>query len=263
MRLEAVLAEITPLGHSVAMPNVWKNLTTQLLDFLLPPLCLICDEPVGGVATLCPLCWKQVGFIAPPLCACCGVPFDIPAGAGMLCGACIANTPHYQSARAAILYEESSRKLLLGFKHGDRTHAAQALAVWMHRAAGDLIAQADALLPVPLHRWRLFHRRYNQSALLAHKIAALADKSVLVDVLRRTRATPSQGHRNRKERQENVRGAFEISLRHNPAIKDKVLVLVDDVMTTGATVDECARILLKAGAKRVDIVVLARVKTVV
>ncbi len=245
------------------MPNAWKKLTTRLLDFLLPPLCLICDEPVGGVATLCPLCWKQVGFIAPPLCACCGVPFDIPAGAGMLCGACIANPPSYQSARASILYDEASRKLLLGFKHGDRTHAAQALAVWMQRAASDVIAQADVLLPVPLHRWRLFHRRYNQSALLAHKIAALTDKPVWVDVLRRTRATPSQGHRNRKERLENVRGAFEVSKSQGAAVKDKALVLIDDVMTTGATVEECARILLKAGAKRVDVVVLARVKFVV
>ena len=166
-------------------------------------------------------------------------------------------------ARAAIVYDDASRKLVLGFKHGDRTHAAAALAVWMHRAAGDMIAQADALLPVPLHRWRLFHRRYNQSALLAHKIAALADKPVLLDVLRRTRATPSQGHLKRKERQENVRGAFELSSRQSEEVKGKTLVLVDDVMTTGATVEECARILLKAGAKRVHVVVLARVKTVV
>ena len=241
----------------------WKTLIPRALDLFLPPLCLICDEPVGGTATVCPACWKQIQFIAPPVCDCCGAPFDIPAGAGMLCGACIADAPTYQSARAAIIYDDASRKLVLGFKHGDRTHAAPALAVWMHRAAGDVIAQADALLPVPLHRWRLFRRRYNQSALLAQQIGVLAGKPALMDVLRRTRATPSQGHMKRKERQENVRGAFALSPSQAAAVKDKVLVLVDDVLTTGATVGECARVLLKAGAAHVHVVVLARVKTVV
>ena len=240
-----------------------KNLISRALDLVLPPLCLICDEPVGGVATLCPACWKQIQFIAPPLCECCGVGFDVPVGAGMLCGACLAGTPQYQSARAALVYDDVSRKLILGFKHGDRTYAAAALAVWMHRAAGDVLAQADALLPVPLHRRRLFHRRYNQSALLAQHIGKLADKPVLFDALRRIRATPSQGHRKRKERQENVRGAFAVPLQQAVTVKDKVLVLVDDVMTTGSTVEECARILLKAGAKQVHVVVLARGKMVV
>jgi len=166
----------------------------------------------------------------------------------MLCGACLTQAPHYASARAAMLYDDASRKLILGFKHGDRTYAARALAVWMHRAAGDFIAQVDALVPVPLHRWRLFSRRYNQSALLAQHVGELAGKPVLPDILRRIRATPSQGHRKRKERQENVRGAFAVS---NPAaVEGKTLVLIDDVLTTGATVEECARVLLKAAQNR-------------
>ena len=240
-----------------------KNVAIRVLDLLLPPLCLMCDEPVGGAATLCPDCWKQIQFIAAPLCACCGAPFDIPAGAGMLCGSCLTQTPHFHSARAAMIYDDASRKLVLGFKHGDRTHAARALAVWMHRASDDFMAQADAVLPVPLHRWRLFKRRYNQSGLLAHHVGRLAGKPVLPDILRRIRATPTQGHRKRKERQENVRNAFAVSPHHRAAIAGKILVLIDDVLTTGATVEECARILMAAGAKQVHVLTLSRVKSVV
>jgi ComF family protein len=240
-----------------------KNVTSRVLDLLLPPLCLICDEPVGSAATLCPVCWKKIQFIAPPLCQCCGAPFDIPVEAGTLCGACLTQAPHFQSARAAMLYDEASRKLILGFKHGDRTYMTQALAVWMQRADSAVIAQADALIPVPLHRWRLFKRRYNQSALLAQQIGGLAGKPVFPDALRRTRDTPSQGHMKRKERQENVRGAFMTAPRYKNLIEEKTLILIDDVMTTGATVEECARVLLAAGAKQVHVLTLSRVKSVV
>jgi ComF family protein len=220
----------------------------------------MCDEPVGGNATLCPACWKQIQFIAPPFCASCGAPFDVPDAVGMQCGHCLNEPPRFTSARAAFLYDEASRKLVLGFKHGDRTYAAKALAVWMHRVADEFIAQADMLVPVPLHRWRLFQRRYNQSSLLAHEIGRLAGKPVLSHALRRVRATPSQGHRKRKERQDNVRGAFAIAPRQRALLKDKVIVLVDDVLTTGATVEECSRVLLAAGAARVHVLTLSRVK---
>ena len=203
------------------MAFLGKNLALRALDLLLPPLCLVCDEPVGANATLCAACWKKIQFIAPPFCACCGVPFDIPVEEGTLCGRCLTQSPRFQSARAAMLYDEASRKLILGFKHGDRTHAAQALAVWMHRAGGENLAQADALIPVPPHRWRLFHRRYNQASLLAQHLGALTGKPVFPDALRRIRATPSQGHRKRKERQENVRGAFAVASHHKAALEGK------------------------------------------
>ena len=248
--------------HNQSMNAHLKNASACALDLLLPPLCLMCDEGVGGAATLCPTCWKQIHFIAPPFCACCGAPFDIPAAAGMLCGSCLTTPPLYQSARAAMLYDEASRKLVLDFKHGDRTYAARALATWMHRAA-DFIAEADALVPVPLHRWRLFNRRYNQSAMLADHVGALMGKPVLVDVLQRIRGTPTQGHRKKKERQENVRGAFAVPPQHHALVAGKTLVLVDDVLTTGATVEECTRILLGAGARQVHVLTLSRVKSFV
>ncbi|MFA4995401.1 MAG: ComF family protein [Bdellovibrionales bacterium] len=245
------------------MALLWKNVAARALDLFLPPLCLMCDEPVGNTATLCPACWKQIQFIAPSFCACCGAPIDIPVAEGTLCGACLTEAPHFTSARAAMLYNDDSRKLVLGFKHGDRTYAAKALAVWMHRAGGEFLETADALVPVPLHRWRLFHRRYNQSAMLAQQIGILARKPVLHDALRRIRATPVQGHLKRKERQENVKGAFAVSARNKNSVEGKTLVLIDDVLTTGATVNECSRVLLKAGAKQVHVLTLSRVKSVV
>jgi len=240
-----------------------KSSAIKAVDFILPPLCLMCDEPVGGMATLCPECWKQIQFIAPPFCACCGASFEIPVSEGTLCGACLNEAPHFESARAAMLYDDASRKLILGFKHNDRTYAAKALAVWMHRAGSEFLESIDALVPVPLHRWRLFHRRYNQSALLAQHIGEMAHKPVLPDALKRVRDTPPQGHLKRKERQENVKGAFAINSRHIDNVKDKTLVLIDDVMTTGATVNECSRVLLKAGAKQVYVLTLSRVKSFV
>jgi ComF family protein len=162
-----------------------------------------------------------------------------------------------------MLYNDASRKLVLGFKHSDYTHAGRALAVWMHRAAADFIAHTDALIPVPLHRWRLFSPRYNQSSLLARHIGLLSGKPTLPDALRRIRATPSQSHRKRKERQENVKSAFVVSLYHRDAIENKILVLIDDIVTTGALVEECSRVLLKAGAKQVHMLTLSWVKSVV
>lgn len=245
------------------MPSKLKNIGVRFLNAVLPPLCLGCDAPAGGQASLCPECWKKIQFISAPFCHCCGAPFDIPVEDGTLCGACLANRPVFESARAAMIYDEASRKIALGFKHGDRTHAAKALAVWMHRAAGESLDQADAIIPVPLHRWRLFKRRYNQSALLAQELAALSGKMFLPDALWRTRDTESQGHMKRKERQENVRGAFAVAPSALAKIKGKKITLIDDVMTTGATVEECAKTLLKSGAAQVDVLTLARVRSFV
>jgi ComF family protein len=238
-----------------------RRFGNRVLDVLLPPLCLICDEPVAENATLCPACWPRVTFIAPPFCAACGAPFDVPVEEGTLCGRCIDAPPLFASARAAMIYDDFSRGLVLGFKHGDHTYAAKALAAWMQRAGGDRLAACDVIVPVPLHRRRLFARRYNQAALLALQIGRRAQKPVCVDALRRVRATPIQGHMKRKEREDNVRGAFAVA--HPAAVAGKAILLVDDVFTTGATAGECAKVLLAAGAARVDVLTLARVRVAV
>ena len=239
-----------------ALNNHWQ----KTLDVLLPPLCVACDTPVGADRTLCPACWQKIHFIAPPFCACCGLPFDIPVEDGALCGRCLEAPAHYAAARAAMVYDDASKNIILSFKHSDRTHPAKALAAWMLRAGKNLVQDADCLMPVPLHRWRLFKRRYNQAALLAQHMARLSGKQLLVDTLRRPRPTPPQGHMSRKERAENIRGAFAVHPPLKPLIQDKKIILIDDVLTTGATVNECSRVLREEGAKEVTVLALARVR---
>jgi ComF family protein len=236
------------------------RLTGKALDLILPPLCLCCEAPVAAHRTLCATCWSSIHFISPPFCAACGAPFEVPMGEGALCGGCIAEPPDFRAARAPMLYDDASRRIVLAFKHADRTHPAPALAAWMHRAGGEFWAEADIIAPVPLHRWRLFRRRYNQAALLALRLGQLAHKTVIVDLLARQRATPIQGHLSRKERQANVKGAFALNPAACADVKDRTVILIDDVLTTGATVNECSKVLLKAGARAVNVLVLARVK---
>lgn len=236
------------------------RLAQACLDALLPPLCLSCGGRVGTNGALCPECWKSIAFISSPLCQTCGKPFNIPLVNDSVCPEC-EETPHaFASARAAFIYDAASRNIVLGFKHGDRTHAAQALACWMVRAGECCLKEADVIAPVPLHRWRLFKRRYNQSALLANCIARTTKKQACMQALSRTRATQSQGHLNHKERRNNVAGAFMVPERQKPKIRNATIVLIDDVMTTGATLDECAKTLLAAGAKKVHALTLARVR---
>jgi ComF family protein len=234
--------------------RLWR----AVLDFLLPPLCFNCDSPVSENQTLCADCWKAIHFIGIPYCACCGGPFDVPVEEGSLCGACLDREPSFDRARSAVLYDDASRSLVLRLKHADQLHPVPALAVWMVRAGKDLWDDVDVIVPVPLHRWRLLKRRYNQSALLAKEIARLTGKPLLIDVLVRVRATESQGHKNAQQRQENLKGAFDIS---DPArLRDKHVLVIDDVMTSGATLSACAQTLKKAGAEAVCGLTLARTK---
>ncbi|MFC5355850.1 ComF family protein [Azospirillum himalayense] len=230
-----------------------------ILDTLLPPRCLCCGGAVDRQGGLCAPCWSGLTFIAPPLCAGCGTPFDFALEGEPLCGACIAEPPVFARARAVLAYDDGSRPLVLGFKHGDRIHAAGAYGAWLARAGAELLADADLLAPVPLHRLRLFRRRYNQAALLAQAAGRQAARPVIPDLLVRRRATPSQGGLDRSGRRRNVKGAFAVRPGLEPRVAGKRIVLVDDVLTTGATLSECARVLLRAGAERVDALTLARV----
>jgi ComF family protein len=175
------------------------------------------------------------------------------------CGACLQRRPVYDRARAAMAYDEGSRDLVLGFKHADRTEGAPAYAAWMARAAADLLDETDVIVPVPLHRWRLLRRRYNQAALLANALGKRERVPVAPDALVRKRNTPSQGAMTTDGRWRNVRGVFALRPAARRHIADRRVLLVDDVMTTGATLEACARTLKKAGAAGVDVVTLARV----
>lgn len=208
---------------------------------------------------LAPEAWASLSFIADPLCKRCGIPFSFEAGPDSVCGSCLADSPPFSAARAAIVYNDASRDFILKFKHADRMESVHSFLPWLLRAGGELLENADILVPVPLHRFRLLKRRYNQSALIALALARASGMACMPDALVRVRSTPGQGHLNFGERQKNVRKAFKPNARHAEKIKGARILLVDDVLTTGATVSECAKTLLRSGAARVDVLALARV----
>lgn len=227
------------------------------VNAVLPPRCLACGATVDAPGALCPTCFGGFTFIAPPQCRVCGVPLPDAVGETLLCGGCLRERPDFNQARAVFVYDAASKPLLLRFKHGDRTDAAVHLARWMHRAGEELVARSEVIVPVPLHRWRLLWRTYNQAALLANALGRLARKPVVPDALTRIRGTPSQGHLSRAARRRNLAQAIRA---HRPAaVAGRRVLLVDDVLTTGATADACTRALLAAGARQVDVLVLGRV----
>ncbi len=229
------------------------------VDILLPPRCLSCGETVAEPGALCGVCWPRLTFLTPPLCGICGFPFDYDPGAGAVCGECLRAPPPFERARTVFRYDEHSRDLVISFKHRDRIDAAPAYGKWMARAGSEILAEADVIVPVPLHRRRLISRRYNQSAELCHALGRETGLPHNPDLLVRTRATPTQGRLNRAERERNVRGAFALRPDAAPSLQGRRVVLVDDVLTTGATVNACARTLLRGGAAAVDVLTLARV----
>ena len=237
------------------------SVARSLLDAVLPPLCLGCGEIVSETGALCASCWARQAFLGPPHCARCSYPFpaDSDAGADALCGACLAHPPRYRRARAVLAYDQPSRSLVLPFKHGDRTDMAAAYADWMVRAGAELVADADLIAPVPLHWRRLFTRRYNQAVLLARGVAKKTGKPLAPDLLMRVRWTGSQAGLKAKERRDNVRRAFVVHSGWANKLDGRSVLLIDDVLTTGATVEACTLALRRAGASHVDVLTLARV----
>jgi ComF family protein len=235
-----------------------RSLFGRALDLALPTLCAACREPVGG-GGLCAACWSRLSLIAPPYCERLGIPFAYDPGPGVLSMQAIADPPAYHRARAAVRYDDVARKLVHSLKYGDRLDLAPTMGRWMARAGQELLAGADALIPVPLHWRRLWARRFNQSALLAKTIAQETGVAVADGTLKRVKATAQQVGLSQAERARNVQGAFGVSNERRADVAGRRLVLVDDVLTSGATSDACARTLLRAGARSVDVVVFARV----
>ena len=231
------------------------------LDVLLPPHCLTCDSPVEAPGQFCPGCFGRTAFITAPLCVSCGRPFEAAGQGGLdsVCEGCRAYPPAWSEARAALRYDDQARRILMPFKYGDRVEVARALAPHMARAGAVLLQDADLLVPVPLHRWRLLSRRYNQSALLAQVLSRLSGRPAVLDGLRRVRPTSSLGHLSGAQRRAELAGAFQVRASRVPILTDARVLLVDDVLPSGATADACARVLLAAGAARVDVLAAARV----
>ena len=247
-----------------------KEIADLALDTILPPRCVVTGQMVDKQGMVAPDAWAEMDFINNPICTKCGIPFGfetsgmndiagIETDGGMQCLSCIDYPPPFDSARAALKYNDHSRDLILGFKHADQTHAALAFVPWLKMAGAEMLEEADMLIPVPLHRWRLLKRRYNQSAIMAHFLHKETHIPVLYEGLVRVRHTETQGHLSFAERRKNVKRAFVVNEKYQDEVKDKMVILLDDVYTTGATAKECTKALKKAGAKEVHILTLARV----
>lgn len=229
------------------------------IGFLLPPYCLICPERVEPGGTLCARCWSRIDFITEPICPQTGRPFGHDPGAGVLSVEALGGRLAYDRARAVARYQDGVLDLVHGLKYRDRLDMAQPLGRLMARAGAELLADADCLVPVPLYRLRQWRRRYNQSALLARWTGQVAGVPVRTDLLVRIRATRPQVGLTASQRQRNVSGAFAVRDHLAGEVTGRRIVLVDDVITTGATVDACGRCLRRAGAASVDVLALARV----
>lgn len=230
-----------------------------LMRLVYPPVCAGCGKATGGPAALCARCWGEVRFIERPYCEITGLPFDHDRGEGLVSPKAIADPPPYARARSAVLHEGVARKIVHGLKFSDRADLAGMMAEWMQRAGREVIDDSDLIVAVPLHRARLFARRYNQSAELARTLARLSGKPFLPAAVRRIRATRQQIGLGLRARQDNVRGAFSVDPASVDLLTAKKALLVDDVLTTGSTVEAVTRALLRAGASQVSVLTFARV----
>ena len=237
-----------------------RHLLQRLSDIIIPPVCLSCQQPLTAHNSLCARCWKDIRFITHPLCDRLGIPlpFD-PGGSPVLSAAALAQETSFERTRAVAHYSGVMRKLIHLFKYADQHAPAQLFAAWIERAASELIRDTTVIVPVPLHYTRLLSRRFNQSAIIARKLAARTGRPFVADALVRRRRTTSQVGLTRDQRRRNLQGAFAVRDGGVARIKDENILLIDDVITTGTTVEACARTLRRGGAQRIDVAALALV----
>lgn len=250
-------------GRFARMAAQFARGLNQASDLLVPGSCIICEAAVEKQGGCCAKCWQQINFIAEPRCPVMGTPFSIDLGEGMQSAEAIASPPPFGRLRAAVLYDDLPRQLVSRFKYSDHPEYARWFARWMILAGKDLLEEQPLIVPVPLHRGRLFSRRFNQSAEIARQIATQIDAKERYEpeILVRARATKQQVGLSEKGRERNVSGAFRMSASGQLKIRGAKVLLVDDVYTTGATVRAATRVLLRAGAASVNVLVFAKVET--
>ncbi len=243
----------THVSDSLARAGKWG------LDWLIPPQCLVCQGDIAQTSGLCFGCWSKLAFIEPPFCERLATPFPYDQGDDLVSAAALADPPPWERARAAVIFDETARSLVHALKYRDRHEAGLLMARLMIRAGAEILRSADAVIPVPLYRWRLWRRRYNQSALLAQQICRDSGREFCPGLLRRSRRTRSQTGLDHEDRRRNVRNAFAVPEESLGQVSGKSCVLVDDVRTTGATLEACTLALQAAGASHVDVLTFALV----
>lgn len=241
----------------------WHTPFRMIIDLVMPPLCASCRIRVTDAASICPACWSTLSFIERPFCDKTATPFVIDPGPGVLSSEAHHRPPRWNRARAAVLYGGVAARLVHALKYSDRHEVAPLLARLMARAGADILSEADLLVPVPLHRWRLLSRGFNQAALLTERIGRLAGRPWAMDALLRRKDTPQQVGLTREARARNMAGAFAVPAARKSRISNRRIVLIDDVFTSGATLQAATRALKRAGAANVDILVFARVAEVI
>ena len=261
------MSDLAHESDAAPRPALWSRFSAgaarwsrAALDALYPPTCLACRAAVDGHGALCAECWRKMRFIERPFCDRLGTPFEQDLGPGLLSLQAIADPPVFARARAVARFEDGpARRLVHRLKYSDRGELARPMGRWMVRAGAELLVEADAVTPVPLHRLRLWKRRFNQAAALARVIAAQAGKPYEPLLLQRVKATRSQVGLSRAQRADNMQGAFRAA--PEASLRGRRIVLVDDVLTSGATANAAARALLRGGAAQVDLIIFARVVT--
>lgn len=229
------------------------------LDLVLPPRCPACGVIVTDQHSFCPGCWSTIRFLGDPCCVRCGLPFAFDMGGDAECGGCMADPPPFDRARAALAYGDVARKVALSLKYGRQTGLARLMARYMARHLDLAGGARSVLIPVPLHRWRIWSRGFNQAAEIARVMARDTGVLLCSDALLRVRRTPPLREMNARRRALAVRGAFAINSRRAPLLQGAHVVLIDDVWTSGATASACAAVLRRAGVARVDLICWARV----
>jgi len=256
--------DTSPSGHEPRTPvrrlrSGWRRALDACADLIVPPCCLVCRARVGAHHLLCAPCWRDVHFIRAPLCDVLGIPLPFDTGGRTVSAGAIARPPAYDRARAVAHYTGAMRTLVHQLKYADRHDARTLAGRWLAEAGRELLPGIDAIVPVPLSRLRLLRRQFNQAALLAGELSRQTGIPMAPLILARIRSTKSQVGMTRDQRRRNVAGAFRVGPRKRASLRGRHVLLVDDVVTTGATVDACARALKRAGAARVDVLALALV----